>query len=856
MNKYLRLVSFTVIGIAFTGLTASATDVNILGSNGWTDSWGVGTPDYATDVFTGGATALSGNAALRYDGVAGDLGAGVDHLFATPLTGQVEIKYNLFIPTGHNGAYFVAYYLTDASNADVTSLGGAYANPDGYLQIEEWGMGVSGPSLTRGVWQEIKMVFDFTAGTAQYFKDGVAVGTPASMTATKISGFGYPYRTADNGTTWTGPIYFDNFSVTHNGTVIWSDNFDSYISAGNADLVSVDFVIGGFPFSIPDGATVPASGDTTASGAVNNPTGLIFTGQTGPWNAFNIDSGYGNDTIGGMGPSASLKNGAGADTTVKLAITNSYRCSTGDGGLIGSLRNEAAANFAGWGLSDDPVNMELTGLDPARNYSLVVFSDPDGIYTANGVAAVRDTEGDANWASVSPDSSGNIAISLLTNNGVNGYVGMYGLQLLKLAAPTALTAHAGADQTVSATTPSATIGGTPTAVGGTGPYTYSWSPPTDLSNPAVANPTASPTTTTIYTVTVTDSASPTPATTTASVTITYLAANPQLISVDFVYDGLGGANSGVSAPCSGDTTLTGTTMNNAAGNIFTGQFGPWNAIDVGGNNSNNNSAISGFLTNGAGTATTVKFAMGLATGLASTPAGSWRDNYVSDVTGGGGATLRSECSYCYGATGTADHYAWAFTGLAPNTAYKLTFFGTSSTATTSNVAFPGTAQQANGVKDSENDWNWTSITSDAGGKISGTFTDPPNSAGAALCGAQIEQLAPTGTPYEIWAATHAGHQPASEDANNDGVSNGVAFFMGQDGVTTNPGILNGKVTWPHVGVVSSYNVQVSTDLGTWTDANPADVTIDSIAVPPTVSYTFPTGSGIPPKKFCRLQVIP
>ena len=39
---------------------------------------------------------------------------------------------------------------------------------------------------------------------------------------------------------------------------------------------------------------------------------------------------------------------------------------------------------------------------------------------------------------------------------------------------------------------------------GTPPYTYSWSPTTDLSNPNISNPVASPTVTTTYCVTVTD----------------------------------------------------------------------------------------------------------------------------------------------------------------------------------------------------------------------------------------------------------------------------------------------------------------------------------------------------------------
>jgi hypothetical protein len=62
-----------------------------------------------------------------------------------------------------------------------------------------------------------------------------------------------------------------------------------------------------------------------------------------------------------------------------------------------------------------------------------------------------------------------------------------------------LAANAGSGQTVCAGNP-ATIGGSPTASGGAGGYAYSWSP----GGATVANPSVSPTTTTLYTVTVTD----------------------------------------------------------------------------------------------------------------------------------------------------------------------------------------------------------------------------------------------------------------------------------------------------------------------------------------------------------------
>ena len=65
------------------------------------------------------------------------------------------------------------------------------------------------------------------------------------------------------------------------------------------------------------------------------------------------------------------------------------------------------------------------------------------------------------------------------------------------------TADAGPDKSIS-TGGSVEIGGSPTASGGTSPYTYSWTPITGLNATTIANPNASPTSTTTYTVTVTD----------------------------------------------------------------------------------------------------------------------------------------------------------------------------------------------------------------------------------------------------------------------------------------------------------------------------------------------------------------
>jgi autotransporter-associated beta strand protein len=118
----------------------------------------------------------------------------------------------------------------------------------------------------------------------------------------------------------------------------------------------------------------------------------------------------------------------------------------------------------------------------------------------------------------------------------------------------------------------------------------------------------------------------------------------------------------------------------------------------------------------------------------------------------------------------------------------------------------------------------------------------------------VYTVAPVGG-YTTWSATNAGNQAADLDFDNDGVSNGVEYFMGQTGssFTANPGPIAGKVTWPKdPAFVGSFKVQVSDTLalGGWTDIVPPDASIDETN-PNQVVYTLPTGA---PKKFARLNV--
>lgn len=109
--------------------------------------------------------------------------------------------------------------------------------------------------------------------------------------------------------------------------------------------------------------------------------------------------------------------------------------------------------------------------------------------------------------------------------------------------------------------------------------------------------------------------------------------------------------------------------------------------------------------------------------------------------------------------------------------------------------------------------------------------------------------------YLTWADAYAPDQSADLDHDNDGVSNGVEYFMGETGstFTANPGVVAGTITWPKDPAFSgTFKVQVSDTLalGSWTDIVPPNASINETN-PNQVVFTLPTGAA---KKFARLSV--
>lgn len=111
--------------------------------------------------------------------------------------------------------------------------------------------------------------------------------------------------------------------------------------------------------------------------------------------------------------------------------------------------------------------------------------------------------------------------------------------------------------------------------------------------------------------------------------------------------------------------------------------------------------------------------------------------------------------------------------------------------------------------------------------------------------------------YSTWATTNAGGQTGNLDFDNDGVENGIEYFMNAAaGFTANPGVVAGAVTWTNGGNLlpadygTKFYLQTSGNLSTWTNvASDAPGLVNNTGA---LTYTLPTGTG---PLFVRLVVI-
>jgi hypothetical protein len=189
--------------------------------------------------------------------------------------------------------------------------------------------------------------------------------------------------------------------------------------------------------------------------------------------------------------------------------------------------------------------------------------------------------------------------------------------------------------------------------------------------------------------------------------------------------------------------------------------------------------------------------------------------------------------------------------------YKLEYRSDSTWTT----LFSGLNTGAAGNLDAGNTSTWVNI--DFSGRSGGSLANVDafrftfyNVGGDETLYREIDVLAVEVDPYASWATVNAGGQAANLDYDNDGVPNGIEYFMNAaPGFTANPSLVGGTVTWPNgnnmpsSGYGSQFVVETSTDLVNWIDVLVSDPNLSNNAG--SVSYTL-TGAD---RLFVRFKVL-
>jgi hypothetical protein len=119
----------------------------------------------------------------------------------------------------------------------------------------------------------------------------------------------------------------------------------------------------------------------------------------------------------------------------------------------------------------------------------------------------------------------------------------------------------------------------------------------------------------------------------------------------------------------------------------------------------------------------------------------------------------------------------------------------------------------------------------------------------------VTRAAPSVT-YASWASANGVIGAANADANQDGVPNGIAYFVGETGRITLPRIDGHRLTWDNGGNIpssaygSQFFVETSSDLVTWTEVDASDLKSNT----DKLVYEIPSAKG-ERKTFVRLKVI-
>ena len=217
--------------------------------------------------------------------------------------------------------------------------------------------------------------------------------------------------------------------------------------------------------------------NTTPTASISPSTASICSGGSIALTA----SGGGTYSWNTGATTATINVSPASSTTYTVTVT-SNSCTATSSRLV-NVSNQLSASI-------NPANPEF-----CANGSVTLNATQGAAYTWSGPGGFS-----GNTQSVTATQAGSYSVNV-TNPG--GCIGTAPASVTVVQNPT-LIVDAGSTQTIQSGD-SAVLGGSPTANSGTPPYTYVWNPSSSLNNATIANPTATPTSNTTYSLTVTDS---------------------------------------------------------------------------------------------------------------------------------------------------------------------------------------------------------------------------------------------------------------------------------------------------------------------------------------------------------------